>query len=312
MTVCATLWLEYCTRMLTNAVTSQKLSTSHDHHRPASPDMIVLFVGDVVGSAATEALGDSLPSLRLHYGADVVIVNAENSGPDGLGQTPQTVKRLLAAGADVITGGNHSWDNDAARRSLDHPRVLRPLNAATDVEGHGSASFAVQDQVVTVVNLADRRALGPVGGVGDGVMGPYDAWRSDTWRGEVIVDFHGDHVLEKHIFAHAVDGVATAVLGTHTHEPTIPLYILPHGTGYVSDVGMTGPKGGVQGYDYVGFVRGLMSVGDYFAEPLPGPIQGELTLGAVVLEIAGGHTTSIKRVPCDWLVSTACLQDGIR
>jgi 2',3'-cyclic-nucleotide 2'-phosphodiesterase len=258
--------------------------------------VIVLMVGDVVGSAATAELVHRLPALRREHGADLVVVNAENSAPSGLGPCEQSVSALLDAGADVITGGNHSWDSMSAVRALEHPCVLRPLNMAEGVAGHGTATLDVAGERVTVVNLGDACAMRSARGVAHKFLPAFPVWLGLRPTGVVLVDYHGEHVLEKQIFAHAVDGRAAAVVGTHTHEPTEPLRILPGGTALVTDVGMTGPAGGAQGFDAGHFVRSLTVHGNAFHPPLPPVAPGPVVLGAVVLEISGGRTRRVERV----------------
>lgn len=256
--------------------------------------MVVLFIGDIVGPEATEYVAAQVPELRRERGVDLVIANAENSAPSGLGMTVEMGDLLFRNGVDVITGGNHSWDSPESEAALMHPRVLRPHNLLDGVPGRGVVTLQAASKSVTVLNLADIRVFPAA--VRDKAVAPYPCWLAAERNGTVIVDFHGDHVIEKQIFAYAVDGSAAAVIGTHTHEPTVPLYILPSGTALVTDVGMTGPLGGVQGFEPRNFVAGLLTKGDYFAPPLPGPILGPVALGAVLLEIEDGRTQWIERL----------------
>jgi metallophosphoesterase (TIGR00282 family) len=258
--------------------------------------VIVLFFGDIVGPEATAYVAERVPDLRRDYAVDLVIANAENCAPSGLGMTRALVDLLFASGVDVITGGNHSWEGPDADDVLAHPRVLRPLNVADGAPGRGLLALTVAGKPVTVLNLADARALESAAAVAGNVLPPYPCWLAAERQGTLIVDFHGDHVIEKQIFARAVDGEAAAVIGTHSHEPTLPLYILPGGTALVTDVGMTGPLGGVQGFAHANFVTGLKRKGNYFAPPLPGPVAGPISVGAVVLEIEGTRTCRIDRL----------------
>ena len=259
--------------------------------------MIILFFGDVVGEAATAYLTERLPQLRAEHGADLVVANAENCAPDGLGMSRKQVEQLLGGGVDVITGGNHSWDNPESVALLDHPRVVRPFNVGTKVPGRGELRVEVAGETVTVLNLADPCAMRHVEATAGHFEPAYHGgWLKASRRGTVIVDYHGDHVIEKQIFARAVDGEAAAVLGTHTHEPTLPLHLLPGGTALVSDVGMCGPVGGVQGFGYASFVKGLKADGNPMTRPLPTPLSGDIVLGAVRLEIHGGRTTRLERL----------------
>jgi metallophosphoesterase (TIGR00282 family) len=254
----------------------------------------VLFIGDIVGPRAAAWVAERLPHLRDVYDVDVVIANAENCAPSGTGTSAHSIDLLLAAGVDVVTGGNHSWEGDDAAVTLSYPRVLRPANAGAAQPGRGLVTIDVGGEELTVLNIADLRALPSE--ARDAATPPYEAWLQADRRGTTVVDFHGDHVIEKQVFAYAVDGESAAVLGTHSHEPTLPLRILPQGTGFVTDVGMTGPMHGVQGFDHRRFVAGLKLDGRYLAPPLPTPAAGPIALGAVVLEIVGGKTTRIERV----------------
>lgn len=258
--------------------------------------MIVLFFGDVVGEEASAFLAERLPAMRAEQGADLVVANLENCAPNGLGMTRKQVDLLLAGGVDVITGGNHSWDSPESVELLDHPAVVRPFNVAPDIAGRGAVTVTAAGTEVTVVNLADACAMRSVTAVAGKFRPAYQGWLEAPKRGTVIVDYHGDHVIEKQIFARAVDGEAAAVLGTHTHEPTLPLHLLPGGTALVTDVGMTGPTGGVQGFAYDSFVAGLKTAGDPFALPLPEPLRGPIVVGGVVLQIESGKTVRLERL----------------
>lgn len=258
--------------------------------------MNMLFVGDIVGAAATTLVAECLPELRREHRLDLVVANAENCAPSGLGMTVELIELLFESGVDVITGGNHSWDSPESESALSHPRVLRPHNLLGGVPGRGLLSLEVSSQTVTVLNLADACALRSTKAVSGKVLPTYPCWLAADCKGTIIIDYHGDHVTEKQIFAYAVDGEVAAVLGTHTHEPTLPLHILPGGTALVTDVGMTGPLGGVQGFAHGNFVAGLKQKGNPFALPLPTPTEGPIVLGAVLLEIEGGKTRQIERL----------------
>lgn len=258
--------------------------------------MIVLFFGDIVGEQASKYTADQLGDLRREHGADLVIANAENCAPDGLGMGAEQVDWLLDAGVDVITGGNHSWDDEESVSLLEDPRVVRPFNLDEGAPGRGVTWLDVGGETVTVLNLADACSMKGARRVKDMLRPAYAAYTEADRRGTVIVDYHGDHVIEKQIFARAVDGEVAAVLGTHTHEATLPLEILPGGTAFVTDVGMCGPVGGVQGFAYDSFVKGLKRTGNPFSEPLPSPLDGPVVLGAVVLEIVDGKTARLERI----------------
>ncbi len=258
--------------------------------------MNILFFGDIVGEAATRLVIDSLPELRRVNNIDVVIANAENCAPNGLGMTVKQADALIDAGVDVITGGNHSWDSQDSIEALAHPCVLRPYNLADSVPGKGVLQLEATGGPVTVLNLADHAAMHSVRAISGRFLPPYPAWAAAPLHGTVIVDYHGDSVIGKQIFARAVDGKAAAVLGTHTHEPTVHMHMLPGGTGFVTDVGMTGPVGGVQGFEFDIFVAALHAVGDPFAFGLPAVVDGDITLGAVVVQVEGNRATALRRL----------------
>jgi hypothetical protein len=159
--------------------------------------VIVLFFGDIVGQEATEYLGKRLGSLSDEHRVDLVIANAENCAPDGLGMTGWQADALLAGGVDVITGGNHSWDSPDSVRALDNPRVLRPFNLAPGVPGRGSLTLDVAGEPVTVLNLADACAMKTVRATAGRFRPAFEGWTDADRQGTVIVDYHGDHVLEK-------------------------------------------------------------------------------------------------------------------
>jgi metallophosphoesterase (TIGR00282 family) len=258
--------------------------------------MRVLFIGDIVGREAGAWVADRLPALRREHTVDLVIVNAENmafdparrDAPGDFGMTLPDVEKLFAAGTDVITSGNHAWDTGPAETAAvhGHPRVLRPLNMPAGTPGKGSVTLDVEGEPVTVVNLATPDAIA-------GALPPSEAWAALAPTGTIIVDLHAESMIQKHVVAHGLDGEVAAVIGTHTHEPSLRSVILPLGTGFVPEVGMTGPLGGGQGIPTEVFRRLWRGEGWRMSPELaPGP----LTLGAVVLEINEGRTRSIERV----------------
>ncbi len=256
--------------------------------------MNVLVIGDIVGPEAVNYVVHRLPDLRRSLALDLVVANAENAaitGPtpwDGFGMTVEIVARLLESGVDVVTSGNHAWDGPEAEAVHRHPRVLRPHNVPDELPGNGLMAIDIGAETVTVVNLCDRvaepRAL-PV----------YAAWLAAERRGTVVVDFHGDSAWEKMIFATAVDGEAAAVIGTHTHQRTNDLVILPGGTAFVADAGMTGPGGSLTGFSLDHFAARYQRDSWSDLPPFqlaPGPIE----LGAVWVRIDAGRAVEINRV----------------
>jgi 2',3'-cyclic-nucleotide 2'-phosphodiesterase len=257
--------------------------------------MNVLIVGDIVGPGAVAYLARRLPGLRRDYYLDLVVANAENcavTAPtpyEGFGMTVELVERLLESGVDVVTSGNHGWDGPEAVAVHRHPRVLRPFNLPEDVIGKGILTLEVGGETVTVLNLGSKTAVMP------NALPLYGSLRVADPRGTVIIDLHGDSAWEKMEFATAVDGSVAAVLGTHTHEPTMNLHLLPGGTALVVDVGMTGPAGSPGGFPLTHFAAEMKG-----EDPVDLPpfrlATGPDVLGAVVLRIEDGKTSHVGRV----------------
>lgn len=267
--------------------------------------MRILAVGDVVGPEAATWLADRLPSLRAEHRLDWVVVNAENcavTGPSPMtdfGMTPDLVNLLLDAGVDVITGGNHSWDGPHVDTVLARERVVRPANL-DETRGRGVVTVGTGARRLTVVNLLSPTAALP------GMAAPrpeplWPAWTAlrDTTDlpGAVVVDLHGESAWEKASFATAVDGAVSAVVGTHTHDPTLRGHVLPSGTGYVTELGMTGRLGFTGGgFDPAHFAARLRGE-DLTTLPPYELATGPLSLGAVVIHTdSAGTTSSITRV----------------
>jgi 2',3'-cyclic-nucleotide 2'-phosphodiesterase len=205
--------------------------------------MRVLFIGDVVGSPGRQGLREAMPVLRERHSPDLVIVNGENSA-GGVGITERTANDLFQSGADVITTGNHVYRHREAYEFLEREeRVVRPANYPQANPGRGHTVVEVEGMSVRVVNLS--------GGVGLRVArSPFDTVDSILGHHEadaVIVDFHAEVTSEKVAMGWHLDGRAAAVLGTHTHVPTADGRVLPGGTAFVSDVGMTGSRTSVLG-----------------------------------------------------------------
>lgn len=272
---------------------------------PATAPMTVLAIGDVVGEGAAAELAACLPRLRERHGADVVVVNAENcavTGPnpmDGFGMTVPVVEQLLDAGVDVITGGNHSWDGPDVDDVLAHPQVVRPWNL-DESRGQGLVTVRRGDRTLTVVNLLSPTATLP----GMRAPEPRPLWPSwveldatEELPGAVLVDLHGESPWEKASVAGALDGRIAALVGTHTHDPTLRGHLLAGGTAYVAEVGMTGYLGHAGGgIDLAHFVATLR--GDDRSGLPPYELStGPFTIGAVRIDVAAdGTATAIERI----------------
>jgi metallophosphoesterase (TIGR00282 family) len=259
----------------------------------------LLFFGDIVGEVGVSAIETRLPALRASHQPDFIIANAENAiisntpGAFGhCGMSPELNERLFAAGVDLITGGNHSWDGPYGRTIHDDRRVLRPLNYGAHAPGRGAAIVEKQGARLGVINLVSKTALTaadqPLAVLETQLLNWADA--TDL----ILIDFHGESVHEKVCFGFAVDGMVSAVLGTHTHVQTLDTRILPAGTAYVTDVGMVGPGGGVQGYAPALFANSMrlrLHSGDPFAFA-----SGDVEVGAVLVHCEGRQAVSIMRV----------------
>jgi metallophosphoesterase (TIGR00282 family) len=205
----------------------------------------ILFIGDVVGGLGRRTLLALLPGLREAHAPDFVVANGENAA-GGLGITPKIADELFAAGVDVITLGNHSYQRREIFEYLDRTeRILRPANFLAVQPGRGWCVVERAGVRLAVVNLQGNVFLrsGRVAFAEIDTVLEQIGDRAD----HVLVDFHAEATSEKVAMGWYLDGRVTAVVGTHTHVPTADARVLPGGTAYISDVGMTGPRGGVIG-----------------------------------------------------------------
>jgi metallophosphoesterase (TIGR00282 family) len=204
----------------------------------------ILAVGDVVGSQGLKYLKKTLPRLRREYEAAFTVVNGENASDVGL--TPQQAEDMFDAGADVVTLGNHAFRQKSVHNYLDDtPYILRPANYAPQTPGRGFGIFDSKLGPVGVVNLIGRVNMdyGP-----DNPFLLVDKILPQLQEAKLIlVDFHAEATSEKLAMGYMLDGKVTALWGTHTHVPTADAQVLPQGTGYITDLGMTGPKHSVIG-----------------------------------------------------------------
>jgi 2',3'-cyclic-nucleotide 2'-phosphodiesterase len=205
----------------------------------------ILFIGDVVGSLGRHTLLGLLPVLRGRHEPTFVVVNGENAA-GGLGITPKIADELFAAGVDAITLGNHAFHRREVFGYLDsHDAIVRPYNYLRSQPGHGVCVVESHGLRLGVVNLSGNlflRAGRPAFTDIDAALGELEG-RVD----HVLVDFHAEATSEKVALGWYLDGRVSAVVGTHTHVPTADARVLPGGTAYITDVGMTGPRGGVIG-----------------------------------------------------------------
>ena len=231
----------------------------------------ILAVGDVVGNPGLDFAAKNLRRIKKEVGADFVVVNGENANVVGV--TPKQCDSLLAAGADAITLGNHTWTRWELQPYLDEsPSVLRPANYAPQCPGRGAASFRTPFGPVLVVNLLGRFTLDPNT---DSPFLTADALLEGAEAKMILVDFHAEATSEKLAMGYYLDGRVSAVWGTHTHVQTSDACVLPKGTGYITDLGMTGAVHSVLGVDPE------QSIGKFMGDP---PRRYEAAKGPAKLE----------------------------
>ena len=262
--------------------------------------MRVLFVGDIVGSPGRQIVRDRIADIVAQRGINLVIANAENSA-SGFGVTPRIAEELLKLGIDVLTGGNHSWDRKEIVEYMPHePRLLRPANFPEGNAGTGLYVGTAKNGVkFAVLNLQGRVFMASIDD-------PFRKADSELAKipadvAFVLVDMHAETTSEKIALGWYLDGLVSAVVGTHTHVPTADEHVLPQGTAFITDVGMTGPHGGVIGMDRLAIIG-------KFLNGLPARFEvaeGDVQMNCVLIETdeegprnAGGRlrARSIERV----------------
>ncbi len=244
--------------------------------------MRILFIGDVVGRTGRDAVTRHLPELRKNLRIDTVIINGENAA-HGFGIKPEVCKGFYEAGADCVTLGNHSWDQKEIIPYIDgDPRLVRPLNYPKGTPGRGHTVLDVGGRKILIVNIMGNLFMKegldcPFAVMNEFIKG-YTLGKSVQ---AIFVDFHGEASSEKMAFGHAFDGRISATVGTHTHIPTADAQILPGGTAYQTDAGMTGDYDSVIGMKKEDPVQ-------RFLRKMPtdrlSPAEGEATLCGCVIE----------------------------
>ena len=258
--------------------------------------MRILFLGDVVGRSGRDAVNAALPALRIELRADLIVVNGENAS-HGFGLAPDMAQAMFAAGADVVTLGNHAWD----RRELipfiaQEKRVIRPLNFPPGTPGAGSVEVALADgRRALVLNAMGRLFMDPLDDPFRATAELLSRYKLGASVQAIVVDFHAEATSEKLSFAHSFDGTVSLVVGTHTHVPTADHQILPGGTAFQSDAGMCGDYDSVIGMSKQGAAA-------RFWTKMPGermqPADGEATICGllVVTDDRTGLATGVEPV----------------
>ncbi len=256
--------------------------------------MTLLFLGDIVGRPGRDLVRRHVRALATHCDATLVIANGENAA-GGSGITRDNMLEILSAGVDVITTGNHVWAKRETLEFIDNePRLLRPANYPDGTPGKGSCVATATNGVrVGVINVMGRIFMNPIDD-------PFRAAQIEVARvrGDgaqvIFVDMHAEATSEKMALAYYLDGQVAAVVGTHTHVQTADERILPSGTAYLTDVGMTGPHDGVIGMDKTAVIARFVSA-------LPGRFEtasGDLRMNGVSLTVdpATGKALAIERI----------------
>jgi metallophosphoesterase (TIGR00282 family) len=255
--------------------------------------MKILFIGDIVGSPGRKIVHDRLADILSQRQIDLCIANGENAA-SGFGITPRLVEELLADGIEVLTGGNHIWDRKEILDYFPHePRLLRPANFPNGSPGKGLYVSRTKAGIpYAILNLQGRTFMVPLD----------DPFRTATAElakipadvKVVIVDMHAEATSEKQAMGWYLDGKVSAVIGTHTHVTTADNRVLPGGTAYITDVGMTGPHDSVIGMDKAGIMR-------RFLDSMPAKFavaEGDVQMNTVLLDVdeSSGRSRSIDRL----------------
>ena len=223
---------------------------------PSSDILRVIFIGDIIGRPGRRAVTELLPGIKHDYGVDFTVANCENAA-GGFGVTAKIVEELTDLGIDVLTSGNHIWDRREVVENLDSfTNVLRPLNYPPGLPGRGWGSFQTAGgHKVTVINLQGRVFMRPI----DCPFRTADQLLSNVVDRLVLVDMHAEATSEKVAMGWYLDGRVSAVVGTHTHVQTSDDRVLPGGTAYITDVGMTGPHDSVIGIEKDAIIKRFLT-----------------------------------------------------
>jgi len=255
--------------------------------------MKILFIGDIVGSPGRKIVHERLADILAQREIDLCIANGENAA-SGFGITPRIAQDLLASGVEVITSGNHIWDRKDILDFFPHePRLLRPANFPNGSPGSGLYTGQAKNGTpYAVLNLQGRTFMTPLDDPFRGAARELAKIPPDVKV--IVVDMHAEATSEKQAMGWYLDGKVSAVIGTHTHVPTADFRVLPAGTAYITDVGMTGPHDSVIGMDKQGVLQ-------RFLDAMPARFvvaEGNVQMNTVLLDIdeATGRARSIDRL----------------
>lgn len=254
--------------------------------------MRILFIGDIVGNPGRKAVKAMLGPLKRELGIDFCVVNGENAA-GGSGITYAVAQELYGFGVDAITLGNHTWSKRDIANFIDtDPRIVRPANFPSELPGRGSAVIEGEKGKIGIVNVMGRVYL-------EGTSCPFRAVEKEieylkSFVKVILVDMHAEATSEKLALAWYLDGRVSLVLGTHTHVQTADERILPFGTGFISDVGMTGPYDGILGVDKDIIIEKFLTYMPVKFEVAKGIVQ----LNAIIADVdeKTGKTVKIERI----------------
>ena len=251
--------------------------------------MKILAVGDLVGSSGVKKLKTELPKIRENEKIDFVIVNGENAG-EGMGITKKNFDDILEEKVDVITMGNHTWGKKDIFNFINHPKLLRPANYPKGVPGKGYNIYKCMNKKIAVINLIGRVDVNVLS-ENPFLIAKDIVEKIKDKTDMIIIDFHAEATAEKIALGYYLDGKVTAIFGTHTHVQTADETILEHGTAYITDIGMTGPKKSVIGMDVAASIK-------RFETTLPERYkiaEGETMLNGVIFDV-DNSTNKVKNI----------------
>lgn len=250
--------------------------------------MKILAIGDLVGTIGIKEIKKNLKKIREKEKIDFVIVNAENVA-EGMGITEKNFNEILTQNIDAITMGNHTWGKKDIFKFIDHPKIIRPANYAKGVVGKGYNIYNYNNKKIAVINLIGRVDMNVLS------ENPFIVAKEIVEKIKnkvdiIIIDFHAEATAEKIAMGHYLDGKITVLYGTHTHVQTADEKILPNGTAYITDIGMTGPKNSVIGMDIKASIK-------RFETTLPEKYkiaEGEGMFNGIIIEIDDITSKAIK------------------
>jgi len=261
-----------------------------------SSSINIIFIGDIVGSLGRQAIAELLPKLRSKHKADLVIANGENVA-HGKGITALTAQFLLDNGVDYITTGDHCFDQSPSIEACFNGNlpILRPQNYTDEAPGYGYTIIKIKDKEILLINLIGRSFMPkhhncPFKAV-DSILGSFTEKRFSA----IIIDIHAETTAEKIALRHYLDGRISALLGTHTHVPTADSMITAKGTGYITDVGMTGDADGVIGVTALPIISSLITQ-TKIPHELRKSGRSQLCAVHLVIDAKNGHCLEINPI----------------